>query len=258
MTAVRVFIGCSPDGHDAESQAVVEYTLRSRCSLPIDLTWMIASRDPRSPWSGWDMSRWATPFSGFRWQVPALCGFEGRAIYLDSDLIVMADIAELWRTEIAPGKCVVARDARRFCAALWDCAAAKPHLMALDALKRADGHQRQSAYFRTRGELVQRFLGHWNYLDSQDTAPLADAKIVHYTDLSTQPSMRHAIPRLAAEGRKHWYDGPRRRHPRQDIVQRFEFEFAKAQEAGFTVERYRPTECFGDFRKKSMVGYRAA
>jgi hypothetical protein len=255
---IRVFAGCAPDGHDAESCAVVEFTLRKHASLPIDLTWMIASRESRSPWFGWDMSRWATPFSGFRWAVPELCGFEGRAIYLDSDLIVMADIAELWNAEIEPGKCVVARDARRFCVSLWDCAAAKPHLLALEALKRADGHQRQSAYFRTHGELVQRFDGHWNYLDSQDTAPIADAKILHYTDLSTQPHMHHAIPRLAAEGRKHWYDGPRRRHPRLDIVQRFEWEFAHAKEAGFTADRYVPVERFGDFRKRSMIGYRAA
>lgn len=254
---MRIFVGCAPDGHDAESAAVLDYTLRKHASLPIELTWMIASRDPESAFAGWDMSRWATPFSGFRHAVPALCGFEGRAIYMDSDLIVQADIAELWCTEIAPGKVVVARDPTRLCVVLFDCAAARPHMLALDALKQADGHQRQSAYFRTHGEFVQRFDGLWNYLDSKDTAPLSQAKIIHTTDLSTQPHMRHALPRLAAESRKHWYDGPRRRHPRQDIVQRFEFEYAHARAAGYTVARYIPAEAFGDFRKRSMVNYRA-
>lgn len=255
---IRVFIGCAPDGADAESQAVCEYTLRSCSSGEIDLTWMIASRDPASPWCGWDMTRWATPFSGFRWAVPALCGFEGRALYLDSDTIVRADIAKLWQTPIEAGKVVIARDPTRFCVSLWDCAAAEPHMLGLDELKRSDGHQRQSAYFRTRGGLVQRFAGLWNYLDTQDIAPLADAKILHYTDLSTQPHMRHAIPRLAAMGRAHWYDGPIRRHSRGDIVQRFEFDLAHAKEAGYTPERYIPAEVFGPYRKRAMTNYRAA
>lgn len=39
---------------------------------------------------------WGTPFSAFRFAVPELCGFEGRAIYLDADMLVLGDIAELW------------------------------------------------------------------------------------------------------------------------------------------------------------------
>lgn len=255
---IRCFVGCAPDGADAESQAVLEYTLRSRCSQSIEINWMIASRDPASPFYGWDMSRWATPFSGFRWIVPALCGFEGRAIYLDSDLIVLADIAELWETPIAPGKVVVARDPTRFCVSLWDCAAARPYLMAQRLKDRADAHQRLAIWFSAHGTLVQRFDGLWNYLDTVDTAPLAEAKILHYTALDTQPHLRHALPRLAAEGRKHWYDGPRRPHPRGDIMQRFEWEFADAKEAGYTPERYAPAETFGPIAKRAMTGYRAA
>jgi hypothetical protein len=256
---IRIFVGCAPDGADAESQAVLEYTLRSRASRPVDLTWMIASRDPASPFQGWCMSRWATPFSGFRWAVPALCGFEGRAIYLDSDMIVLADIAELWDTEIEPGKVVVARDPTRFCASLWDCAAAEPYLWPLDALKRADGHHRQSTRFMARGGLVQRFKAPWNYLDTIDTAPLSEAKIVHYTALDTQPHMRRAIARLAQQGRRHWYDGPIRPHPHREVVDCFETAFRAAHEAGYTVDRYDISQAaFGPLAKRVMTGYRVS
>jgi hypothetical protein len=36
-----------------------------------------------------------------RFLVPSLCGFRGRAIFLDGDMIVRADIAELWGMDLA-------------------------------------------------------------------------------------------------------------------------------------------------------------
>src|SRR3990167_3273822 len=37
-----------------------------------------------------------TAFSGWRWLVPELYGHEGRAIYVDADIVFLADVAELW------------------------------------------------------------------------------------------------------------------------------------------------------------------
>ena len=91
--AVRVFVGCDPNDCDLEQMMVLEHSLRLHSSLPIELTWMRLSRDRRSPFlsdasagAGWRTERWATPFSGFRWAVPALCGYAGRAIYMDTDI----------------------------------------------------------------------------------------------------------------------------------------------------------------------------
>jgi hypothetical protein len=252
---IRVFVGCAPDGHDAESQAVLEYSIRSRCSLPVELTWMIATRDTSSFWSGWDMSKWATPFSGFRWAVPIACSFRGRAIYMDSDLIVLGDLADLWAMELRAGEVVAARDPSRFCISLWDCDMARGHIPQLEALRQADGHARSSAYFRTHPGLVHSFGSAWNYLDTKDTGPFTN--VVHYTDLSTQPHLRLAIPRLQRAGQSHWYDGPRRPHHRPDIVRLFDAEYAAAVEAGYGVERYAQAEHFGAIGKRRMRGYRA-
>lgn len=254
---IRVFVGCAPDGADAESQCVLEHSLRSRCSAPVQITWMIASRDPASPFAGWDMTRWATPFSAFRWAVPELCGFRGRAIYMDSDLIVLGDLAELWELELKPGgQIVAARDPGKFCVSLWDCALARGHVLPLPQLRRADGHERMAAYFKAHPGLVHRFGSRWNYLDSQDADALGDAGIVHYTDLATQPHLNYAIPRLTAAGGAHWYDGPLR-PGRPDVSMLFEREFAAAKVAGYTVDKYLPAQAFGPLAKRQMAGYRA-
>ncbi len=254
MTDIKIFVGCAPDGMDAESQCVLEYGLRSRSSLPIDLTWMHLSRDPSSMWysdegHGWDTRSWATVFSGLRWSVPAACDFSGRAIYMDSDTIVLGDIAELWRIDLSAHEVVAARSAGKFCISLWDCEAAREHIQ---PLHERNAHQWQSRYFAMRPQLVRSFGNEWNYLDTEDRGPFG--KIVHYTDLRSQPSLRHAIPRLAGAGQSHWYDGPVR-EGRRDIAELFEREYCAARAAGYTVDRYIPEERFGPFRKRSMAGY---
>ena len=45
---IKLFVGCAPNGEDAESQMVLEYTARKHSSLPIDIVWMKHSNDPNS------------------------------------------------------------------------------------------------------------------------------------------------------------------------------------------------------------------
>lgn len=39
---------------------------------------------------------WATPFSCFRFTIPELCGFTGRAIHMDVDFLVLRDLREVF------------------------------------------------------------------------------------------------------------------------------------------------------------------
>jgi lipopolysaccharide biosynthesis glycosyltransferase len=48
-------------------------------------------------------------FSGFRWAIPESCNFEGRAIYMDADVIVLCDIAELWSHPMQDDAIVIAK-----------------------------------------------------------------------------------------------------------------------------------------------------
>jgi hypothetical protein len=168
---IRIFVGCAANGEDIESQIVLEYTLRKHATLPLEITWMQQSRDVNSPYyseradahstsnhadvasirrsSGWQTQKWATPFSGFRWALPAICKFEGKAIYMDSDFIVLADIAELWNTPMLPEKMVIAKGGNRYCCSLWDCAAVKPRRELMALMVDPDAHMKATNHWRS-------------------------------------------------------------------------------------------------------------
>ncbi|MCK9368351.1 MAG: hypothetical protein M0P72_14550 [Metallibacterium scheffleri] len=48
-----------------------------------------------------------TEFSFARFAIPALCQYAGRAVYMDSDMLVFADIGELWDTPLAGAKIAI-------------------------------------------------------------------------------------------------------------------------------------------------------
>ena len=253
---IRIFVGTAPNGEDAESQAVLEHTIRNHASEPVQIEWMRLQHE--GFWSGWNTTRWPTPFSAFRWGIPARCGFEGRAIYMDSDIIVLGDIAELWRQDFAPGKAVLAKHGGRLCVSLWDCEAAQKHMLPIDKLRSdPESHRNMGLKSKTSG-IVGTFEGNWNCLDGENFQNIEDPaiKAIHYTDMSCQPQLKYALPRLAAAGQKHWFDGTVRAHPRRDLQKLFDRLLSEAIEAGYTPESYLPREPFGDFRKKSLVNYK--
>ena len=262
---IRIFVGCA-SGDDLESQAVLEYSLRSRASRPVEIVWMQQSRDPASPYfvgkpDGWNTKAWSTPFSGFRWAIPEICGFEGEAIYMDSDMIVLDDIAKLWDQKFEPGKLLLAKggdaDAWRFCVAKWNCAEAKNHLPPMSEFRPIrKGHADLKRKF-AGSTLVQRFKGNWNCVDGEDYASLddPDIKILHYSAEHTQPQLRHALPRLAAAGRSHWFDGTTKAHWRPDVVELFDRTLAEAKAAGYDPMNYEPKTPFGPYQLKSHAKY---
>lgn len=257
---VRVFVGCSANGEDAESMAVLEYSIRSRSSLPIEITWMMHSRDPANFWHGFASENWKTPFSGFRWAVPAACNYQGRAIYTDSDVIFLADIAELW-TQPMHGYAVLAKSGGRLCISLWDCAAAKTHVLPLDKLK-SDPQQHHIMQMRTRAN-QNRFLGvfegEWNCLDGAGFPDLSapGLKALHYTEMSCQLHLTKAISRLHAAGQTHWMNGQRYPHPRKDLQALFDRMLGEAEAAGYPVSNYVPApgRMYGEYRKASLANY---
>lgn len=259
---VRVFAAAAANNEDLESQAVLEWSIRKHASLPVEITWMQLSTDPASPFhaapgAGWNTSRWATPFSGFRWAIPEICAFEGKAIYCDSDVIFLADVAELWRQAHPDGTMLLAKGGGhwRICVSMWDCARARAHLPALGALQRdPDAHRKMGETIRRPG-LVAPFSGEWNCLDKEvGKRPLDDPaiKALHYTDMRCQPQLRHALPRLAAEGGRHWFDGQTRPHFNPRIEALFDALLAEAAAEGYGIERYRKTP-FGAYTKRSFA-----
>lgn len=263
--AIKIFVGCDPNDCDLEQMMVLDYSARKHSSRPVEITWMRLSHDPASPWysdpadkQGWRTDTWSTPFSAFRWAVPAACGYQGRALYMDADMLVRCDLAELWDMPMAEGSVIAGRrrgDGWLFCVSLWDCAQARKYLPTLDALRTdRHAHRKMKRLLASHPELIQPLDARYNCIDGEGL-PLQDIRILHYSDMGTQFSHRYALPRLQAAGRRHWFDGKIVPHARQDLADLFEQYYQEALDAGFSLDDYRNGVPFGPFSKATQKHY---
>jgi Glycosyl transferase family 8 len=62
----------------------------------------LALLEPKDPRQGK-----RTGFSFARFAIPELAGYQGRALYLDADMLVFNDLAFLWRTPFAGTKAII-------------------------------------------------------------------------------------------------------------------------------------------------------
>jgi lipopolysaccharide biosynthesis glycosyltransferase len=87
---LRIFIGW--DSRFPEPADVLAYSLRKHSSIPLDIRYLKLPElglqrevDPLA----------STEFTYSRFLVPHLCGFEGKAIFMDNDMLCFGDIREL-------------------------------------------------------------------------------------------------------------------------------------------------------------------
>lgn len=87
---LRIFVGT--DESQVVAHRVLEYSIRRSSSIPVSVHPMLdaVGRIPRDP-----ANKPRTTFSFCRFLIPRLCGFRGRALYLDADMLVFGDVAEL-------------------------------------------------------------------------------------------------------------------------------------------------------------------
>ncbi len=262
--AIKVFVGCDPNNCDLEQMMVLDYSIRKHTKHDVEIVWMQLSHDENSAWfsnpkqqQGWHTEKWATPFSGFRWAIPEYCGFKGRAIYMDADVLVLCDLAELWNHPMAAGTMVVGKgggQVARLCTCVWDCQEAKNHLPPLAQMKQdPDAHQKMMQVLQKNPQWVHYYQDTYNCVDGEGL-DIKQIKILHYSDMGTQFSHAYSLPRLRDAGMSHWFDGDILPHPRQDLSALFDEYYQAAVDAGYRPENYavRP---FGVFPKASQVGY---
>lgn len=252
---IRLFVGCSANGEDAEAQAMLEYTVRKYASEPVEINWMKLSRDPESPWysnptkrEGWNTQLWATPFSVFRWAIPYVCHWRGKAIYQDVDQILRGDIADLWKQRIPDGKAILSKSIKHSCVMLMDCERLKGKIMDFEKMRRMHGGY--SVIRNSLAPYMATFSGNWNCLDGETYKTLddPDIRIIHFTKVETQPHLKYALPRLAKEGIRHW-NGllAGQAHARPDVQPLVDQIWAEAQAAGYAAEQYKPQQPFGPY-----------
>lgn len=249
---IRLFVGASVND-DIESQQVLEVSARKHCSVPLEIVWM--QQAAKGPYAGWKCQSGRTPFTHFRHSIPAMCNYEGRGIYMDSDFVLFADLAELWRQDI-PGVFLAKvgkKGLHKTCCMLFDCAKARGHFPDLTTLRSMEDPQgKMMQYLKTRPELYSSFDGDWNAIDLRGYEDINDPQIkaCHYSRVEHQCHLvKYAIPRLAMERRTHWYTGPVGPHPRADLQALFDALYIEAVAAGYTVDRYRVPDFTGATRR---------
>ena len=84
---IRVFIGT--DDSQNVPTAVLQHSILSLIASSVEF------HELRDLQTGLE-EHFYTGFSFYRWGIPSSCGFKGRALYLDVDIVVLCDIRELW------------------------------------------------------------------------------------------------------------------------------------------------------------------
>jgi lipopolysaccharide biosynthesis glycosyltransferase len=198
VKTVDIFVGA--DRSQLLAVAVLEHSIQRHTRLPCCVTPLIDLDLPEPA----DIRQGArTNFSFARFAIPQLKSYEGRAIYMDADMLVFRDIAELWNLPFDGAK-VIVQDrlpdelARRNKAGaprkrrkqssvmLIDCAATRWDAPAIIA--GLDGRYTYEQLLHELCILDESEINYalpfaWNSLEHYDH----NTRLIHYTDMNTQP-----------------------------------------------------------------------
>jgi len=202
MDPIRIFVGA--DRSQALAIRVLEHSIRRHTRGPVELTPMIdldvpVPKDPKQ--------RQRTEFSFSRFCIPKLAGYQGRAIYMDADMLVLCDIRELWELPMYSHKVLVQEEleedeairkgGRRIkqCAVMlldcqrldWDI---KKIVQGLDAKDYTYEDLVYHLCLLGPDEVGYKIPFEWNSLEKLTHKTCN----IHYTDMPTQPWVSPANP----------------------------------------------------------------
>jgi hypothetical protein len=192
---IRVFVAATPG--EWLPMRVLEFSMRETTTLPVEVK-PIASSGRTIPMPRDLRNRPRTPFSFQRFLIPEICGFEGRAIYLDADMQVFTDIAQLWNHDMGGNGLLAVNEGTegrkgQFSVMLLDCAALQ---WRIEDIVRGLDEGRYTYEELMHGMCVAPSVGRtldagWNSLEH--FTPGA-TRLLHYTDMNTQPWVSTANP----------------------------------------------------------------
>jgi lipopolysaccharide biosynthesis glycosyltransferase len=195
MATIRVFIGY--DSVEAAAFSVLSSSIHARSSQPVSITPVMLSElggifeRERNPLQ-------STEFSFSRFLVPALCDFEGWAIFMDCDMLAQDDIAKLWalrddryavqvvkhshvpKEEIKFLDAVQTKYEKKNWSSVMLMNCERCRALTPEYVNTASGLQLHQFKWLGDDGLIGELPSRWNHLVGHD-APRADAGIVHFT-----------------------------------------------------------------------------
>lgn len=169
---VPVFIGFDP--RQPIAYHVAAHSILSRASKPVSITPLKLSSLPIQ-------RRGLTEFTFSRFLVPYLCGYQGYAIFVDSDVLCLGDIVDLLalayldKVQSGDASVWVVKNARKFewpSVMVFDCSRAQA--LTVDYVER--GEPFSFAWAERVGELPAE----WNHLVGYDRVE-KQPRLIHYT-----------------------------------------------------------------------------
>lgn len=193
---IRVFIGYDP--REAIAYHVCANSIIRHASQPVSITPLALNT-----LGGIYTERHTDGSNQFiysRFLVPWLCGFSGRAIFLDGDMVVTGDIAELWAlADDWYAARVVQHDYRTKAASkylgaknedyprknwssviLWNCAHYDNRHLTPENVATMTGAELHRFTWIKKQDRIGELPPEWNWLETE-YEPHAGAKLVHYT-----------------------------------------------------------------------------
>jgi hypothetical protein len=203
---IRIFVGT--EDNQMPAARVLEYTIRQHTRHPVQVEFM---RNYHGRMPKHRQNRPRTTFSFCRLQIPALCGYQGRAIYMDADMQVFGDVEELWCRPFNSHKIMVTRQdvppdvwkdnswfhpGRQMSVMVLDCSRLN---WEVDEIVAGLDQQRYSyaalmfdMCLVADDEIDDTLPPEWNHLERYEPGI---SKLVHYTVVPTQPWKNDQNPR---------------------------------------------------------------
>ena len=165
---MRIFIGVDP--RDAVSYNVLHWSIVRRASRPVSICPLIL---PQLPITRTGL----THFTFSRYLVPQLCGYHGVGLFLDSDMLCLADIVELFQFPFGGEAVALVKNPQRFeWASLMLFNNSLCRKLTKDVVNDPDSNPQDLTWADKIAELPPE----WNHCVGYD-APREDARIVHFT-----------------------------------------------------------------------------
>ena len=199
---IRIFVGT--DKSQMLAAKVLEYSIKKHASMSVSVVPLcdLAVPLPRDP-----KNNPRTGFSFARFLIPSLCGYEGRAIYLDADMLVFSDIAALWTVPMNGADIVCAEETsgsgriRQYSVMVMNCANLNWNIdgvvQGLDD-GQYDYRQLMHEFCLVSPEKINADVPYeWNSLEFFEPGKTC---LIHYTDMPSQPWVSSRNPNGAI-----WY-----------------------------------------------------